>query len=101
MKVIKMVVKILTLLIGGFIILICSSDLIHFYFNSEIYLIGSEVIDKVGLSYRSNLSFISFNSIMIAISIVLSFSAIKSKNIKTIIIILLIVLCQIACMILL
>ena len=100
-KVMNIIIKVLVLLITGFVLFICGSDLIGFYSCPTDYPIGTEVVDKAGWSCLSNFTFIFFNSIMIILSVLLSFFAIKSKKTKLLLLILLLAVSQIGCLILL
>lgn len=101
MKTIIIIFKIVIIVVEVLLLIICSSLLINFLQYPENYFIGSEVVDKSGWSYRSNFTFIFFNTIMIILSILLSFFAFRSKKIKFLLLILLLVICQIGCFILL
>lgn len=98
----KIIIKTLTMIVEVLLILICSSELYEFLYNPNEYHIGSEaMIENGGWAYRSNFTFIFFNSIMIAFSILLSILALKSKKINFQLLILFMAICQLGCWILL
>ena len=102
MKAISITIKILVVLWAILLSIICASDLINFLQYPESYFIGSEaMIGNGGWSYRTNFTFIFFNSIMIIFSILLSFFALKSRKIKVLLLILLLAICQTGCLIIL
>jgi hypothetical protein len=102
MKVIKTIIRILILLITILPVLVCASDLIDVYFLYKDYYIGSEsMIGVGGWKYRTNFNYVFSGLIVIIISLLLSFWAIRIKKIKFLLLILLLAICQILCMILL
>ena len=101
MKGIQIAIKVFILLIVGFILVLCSLDLINFCLNPEDYPFGSEVVDKGGWAYYSKFTFILFNAIMILLSFLLSFLTIRNKEIKFQLLLLFLAICQILCLIIL
>ena len=102
MKTVIKILKTVIIVVDILLLLICASELYEFLKDSNSYHLGSEaMIENGGWSYSSNFTFIFFNSIMIILSILLSFLASRSKKIKFLLLILLLVICQIGCLILL
>ncbi|HPU46944.1 MAG TPA: hypothetical protein PLQ91_04920 [Bacteroidales bacterium] len=102
MKTVIKILKTVIIVVDILLLLICASELYEFLKDSNSYHLGSEaMIENGGWSYSSNFTFIFFNSIMIILSILLSFLAFRSKKIKFLLLILLLVICQIGCLILL
>lgn len=98
----KIIIKTLTMIVEVFLILICSFELCEFLNNPNEYHIGSEsMVENGGWAYSSNFTFIFFNSIMIAFSILLSILTLKSKKNNFLILILFMAICQLGFLILL
>ena len=102
MKTVIKILKTVIIVVDVLLLVICASELYEFLKDSNSYHLGSEaMIENGGWSYSSNFTFIFFNSIMIILSIILSFFAFRSKKIKFLLLILLLVICQIGWLILL
>ncbi|MDI3480334.1 MAG: hypothetical protein PWQ14_1480 [Rikenellaceae bacterium] len=102
MKIVIKILKTVIIVVDVLLLVICASELYEFLKDSNSYHLGSEaMIENGSWSYSSNFTFIFFNSIMIILSIILSFFAFRSKKIKFLLLILLLVICQIGCLILL
>jgi hypothetical protein len=98
MKTIIKMFKIAIIVVEALLLVICASEIYEFSKDSNSYHLGSEaMVENGGWSYSSNFNFIFFNSIMVILSILLSFFAFRSKKIKFLLLILLLVICQIAC----
>lgn len=102
MKTLIKILKTVIIVVEVLLLVICVSELYEFLKYSNSYHLGSEaMIENGSWLYSNNFTFIFFNSIMIIISILLSFFAVKSKNINILLLIFLLVACQIGCLILL
>jgi cbb3-type cytochrome oxidase subunit 3 len=75
---------IIIILVELFFLVIFGEEFINFLINKEQYYVGSEaMIDKGGWHYKSSITFIFFNSIMIILlilSILVLFYAFRSKK---------------------
>jgi hypothetical protein len=105
MKILKIILAIIIIIVESVVLFVSSSLLINFLKYPETYnnlYFGSEtMVGGGGWIYRSVVSYLFYNSIMIIISLLLSFFAIRIKKIKFLLLILLLAICQIGCLILL
>jgi len=102
MKAISLAIKVLIVILANSLLVICVSELINFLQKTDNYFIGSEaMIEHGGWPYSSDFAYIFFNSFLIIMSILLSFLAVRSHNIKHLILLLLLVICQIGYLIIL
>jgi len=105
MKILMRILAIIIVFVEILVLVICFLLLMEFFRNPEPFndfYFGSEaMVENGGWQYRSVFSYIFFNSIMIIFSILFSFLALKSRKIKFILLLLLLVICQIGCLILL
>ncbi len=102
MKIIMQISKVIIIFIEFLLLFVCASELYDFLKSSDTYHIGSEaMVENGGWQYRSVFSYIFFNSLMIILSILLSFLTLRSRKIKILLLILLFVIFQIGCFIML
>lgn len=96
MKTVIKILKTIIIVVEVLLLAICASELYEFMKNSNSYHFGSEaMIENGGWSYSSSFAFIFFNSVMIVFSVLLSFFAIRSRNIKFLLLLLSLAICQI------
>jgi hypothetical protein len=94
MKAVFIIIKILFVILAGLWLTLWVADLIYFLQSPERYPIGSEAVDS--WAYRSSFTYILSISIRTFIAVIILILALKAKNIKYLLLLFLLFICQIA-----